>query len=225
MTANDSKAPLCYGGFEGPWAWYRYKIVAALIGTGVFLGTYRVVALLAEGRSVDLMTPLDHAIPFIPWTWWLYIPAYALGLLVAIGLIDDRRVFHRVIVALLCMGAFNSVFYLAIPSVYPRPVDALEPGLTAMAFEWLWATDLPNNTFPSSHVAVGALSVFVARLSKSPWALIPLLCAVSVSLSVLTTKQHYWVDSVSGWMVAGLAYWLIVRPVVPAVRRGMSKNI
>ena len=203
------------GGFAEPWRWVAYKLLLVSLGTAAFLGYYRMIALLAYGRSVDLMTAFDRAIPFVPWTWWIYVPAYALGLLVAIALIDDRRVLQRSMLAILAIAGFNSIFYLTLPSTFPRPEVVLEPGWTAAAYAWLWAVDLPNNTFPSSHVAVGALSVFITPIRRRPLAVIPLLCALAVSVTVLTTKQHYWIDSVSGWAVGGLAFWLIVRPVVP----------
>lgn len=118
--------------------------------------------------------------------------------------------------AIFAIAVFNSVFYLLLPSTFPRPEVVLDPGWTAAAYAWLWAVDLPNNTFPSCHVAVGALSVFIARISGRPLALLPLLCALAVSVTVLTTKQHYWIDSVAGWGVGWLAYRLIVREVAPA---------
>jgi PAP2 superfamily len=221
MAVGRTRQREIHGGFRTSLAWVAYKLVTVGVGAGLFLGTYRAVAVLAlgYGEGVDLMTPLDRWIPFLPWTWWFYVPAYALGLLVALALIDERRIYHRSLLAILAIGAFNAVFYLTMPAVFPRAGLVVEPGWTAAAFAWLWETDLPNNTFPSSHVAVGAFSVFVSRQTGRRLAIVPLICAVAVSITVLTTKQHFWVDSVSGWLVGWLAYRLIMSPVTEGSRQ------
>jgi membrane-associated phospholipid phosphatase len=66
------------------------------------------------------------------------------------------------------------------------------------------AADTPANCFPSSHIAIPALSLWALtrehpRLAPARWGGFLLL-----SLSILTTKQHYLADFFGGLGAAAI---------------------
>ncbi len=72
---------------------------------------------------------------------------------------------------------------------------------------FIYYVDLPTNCFPSLHVAVSMLSAF-AIYHKTPingiWAI---LLGILISLSTLFTKQHYFMDVISGLLLATFSYY------------------
>jgi hypothetical protein len=189
---------------------WRTLLVAFTIA-GVCM-TYYPASAFTAARSVDMMTRLDHAIPFVPWTWWIYFPHYVLGLVITSIVVRDVRIMFRVIAAVLLGQLISLGFYLTIPSTFPRPmgVGDADP-LTAAALAWFWGADPANNTFPSTHVANSCIAALGAWRSGQRVRWYMTLVALGVFVTVHTTKQHYWVDAVGGVVLAVVAYNLVLR--------------
>ncbi len=101
-----------YGTFRyGLW---RTFLVAATIGA--VAATYYPASAMTINRSVDLMTPLDHAIPFLPWTWWIYFPHYVFGLVVTSIAIRDSALLWRVVTAVVLGQVISASCYFLLPS-------------------------------------------------------------------------------------------------------------
>lgn len=185
-------------------AW-RVFLVAAMIGLVAL--SYYPASLATADRSYDLTTALDRAIPFLPWTWWIYFPHYVFGLVVTTVLIPDPRVAFRVFLAILLTQAISCTVYFLLPSAYPRPlaVGDADP-ITTAAITWFWGIDPPNNTFPSTHVANATLAFLGAWYTRHPVRWYALLVAAGVFVTVHTAKQHYWIDAVGGVVVAWVTF-------------------
>ena len=190
---------------------YVWRVFVGLLATGWVAALYVPMADLTAGRSVDLMTPLDEAIPFIPWTWWIYFPGYLAGLLFAIVTVRSNRIYFLAIATITISQVLNSMFYIIMPSTYPRLWDWEGSGLTAEAIHWFWTIDPPNNTFPSSHVCIATIAAIVTWIDRSPGRIVPTLSAVGIFITVTTTKQHYWIDSVAGAAMAFLCVAIVFR--------------
>lgn len=189
---------------------WRTLLVALTIG-GVCMTYYPVSAFTAH-RSVNMMTALDHAIPFVPWTWWIYFPHYVFGLVVTSIVVRDVRLMFRVIAAVLLGQAISVVFYLTLPSTFPRPLSVGDADpLTAAALAWFWGADPANNTFPSTHVANSCIAALGAWRSRQRVRWYMALVALGVFITVHTAKQHYWIDAVGGVALAFVAYHLVLR--------------
>ncbi len=209
--------------------WYLRRFGALLLGGGIFLAGHRTVAMLTSHRHVELMTDLDRAIPLLPWTAWFYVPLYALGIILAGFLGRERSEFDRGALAAGIGLAMCSVGYFAVPSTYPRAaafLGAPTAGIGTDILRFVHAIDPPNNTFPSAHVMVAVICADIGLRSSSRWRWLPVFTAVGVALSVLTTKQHYVVDSLAGAVVGAIALWLASRgmerwrPASPEPPRG-----
>lgn len=191
---------------ELPWHARRFGVL--LGAAAVFIPAYNVAAWATRGRHVDLLTDLDRAIPLLPWTAWFYVPLYAAGIVAAGFQARDDGLLRRGLLALAIGAGATTLGYFFVPSTYPR--DEVFRGVTdagtGMAIlRFVHAIDPPNNTFPSAHVMVAWLCAALARRSGSRYWWFPALTAAGVAISVLTTKQHYVVDTVGGLAIGALA--------------------
>jgi hypothetical protein len=190
-------------------AW-RMFLVVAIISLVAML--YYPAALATAGRSVDLTTALDLAIPFVPWTWWLYYPHYILGMVVTTVTAPDPRPMHRIFLAILLSQIACCTIYFLVPSAFPRPLSVGDADpFTGAIVTWFWTMDPPNNTFPSTHVATACLVAMGAWRWRHPFRWYSVLVAVGVFVTVHTAKQHYWVDAVGGLVVAAVAFQAALR--------------
>lgn len=157
------------------------------------------------------LTAWDEAIPFIPWTVWLY-GTVTWALLLAWLQVPDRRAAGRLFLTLsLSIVACGAVFVI-FPTTFPRdlyPLPALDTA-TLREFAELREADSPSNCLPSLHVALAwGLALSWASFLKWRWArALPLIWAAVVSVCTLTTKQHYLIDVPAGAAVA-LVSWLL----------------
>lgn len=161
------------------------------------------------------MTWLDQWVPFTPYTVWIYLTEYILFFAVYWTCKDERNL-NRYAYAFLAQQAFSVVIFWIWPTVYPRELfplpSSLDP-LTYFAFEYLRLTDSPTNCCPSLHVSSVYLSSFMflhEQPKKFPYFFV---WATAITLSTLTTKQHYAVDVGAGILVALVFFWLFSKQV------------
>ncbi len=140
--------------------------------------------------------------PFLPWTFVIYVSEYLLVAL-AIILIQDFHHFNS-----FARQAFASLFiigaaFFLFPTIYPRPFyPPQENALVAFAMNLIATADAPTNCFPSMHVAITAITVYALRhQSPAVWRLF-VLWGAAIILTTLTTKQHYLIDILGGLAVA-----------------------
>ena len=189
-------------------SWHIKRFGIVLAGAAFFLTEYHLVAMMTAGRHVQLMSELDRAIPLIPWTAWLYAPLYAAGIIATGFMLRDERLFLRAIVAVGIGQTINSVFYVALPSAYPRAeafTGVPTEGVSMAILRWVHSIDPPHNTFPSAHVMVAFLCAMLAWRSGHRGRWFPVLTGLGIAIAVTTTKQHYIVDSLAGIAVAWTA--------------------
>jgi membrane-associated phospholipid phosphatase len=152
---------------------------------------------------------VDVRTPFLPWTAWVYITVYIFPL--SVGFICNRDadvkpiVFSFVILSTICTACY--IFY---PTTFPRPPLTGEGG-NDLAMKLVRFLDTPANCLPSQHVALGFLSAFfVQRYNRrlGNWSLI---LGILISISTLTTKQHYLWDVVAGYFLSRVVFGVASR--------------
>jgi membrane-associated phospholipid phosphatase len=154
-------------------------------------------------------TLLDRAIPFFPWTIWIYV-SYFVFLLVPFVVCRDET---RVSGALYAL-ALNSVVAGAVFLAWPTQVAVQQPsvaGLTGLLWQALLTVDRPVNCVPSLHVANSCVCAFVLQSEETAWRYGATIWLALIMLSTLTTKQHYFIDIVAGSMLAASSVWLVAR--------------
>ncbi len=181
----------------------------------VMLSGYAITKL--EPWAEPTLLPLaaaDLAIPFLPWTVWLY-GSLTITSLVCWLQVPDQLTGRRLFFGLALAAAICWWFFAFLPTTYPRDLYPLPHLGTASLRELadLRGADSPSNCFPSQHVALAwAMALTWRDFLERPWARpLPVLYAAVVTVCTLTTKQHYLVDVIGGFAVGAFAWGVLRR--------------
>ncbi len=146
------------------------------------------------------MTRLDYAIPF--WTWTV-VPYFMLicGMYLP-ALVKDVTHFKRTLAAITVGVLINYTIFFLWPTTYPRP--PLPDGTMFYDdwYRWLTVIDTPANCFPSGHITAPAIGCWAMSRQYPKWRWLMWLAFVPLSLTILTTKQHYVWDLLGGLATA-----------------------
>ena len=179
------------------------------------------------GRTVlDPTTSLDLAIPFMAWTVVIYLSLFFFFYpLPLVSMPNNKRGRYEALIlsqSLILLFIVSNIWFVICPAeVHIRSqafdnVDTMHPVFLAM-FEGLWFLDEPYNAWPSLHVSSALLfTLFAIRWWKGK----PMLqwgvgiMWVLMSLSILTTKQHFILDMVTGALVMWPIWRWYVQPAL-----------
>jgi hypothetical protein len=200
---------------------WRSRLAAISAVVLLHAGCYYVVNLINSRRGlaafVDLGIALDRWVPFLEWTWTIYFFGDFYILLWGAFVVwrMPRPWFRRAILAYAGMIVVGAAVQLAVPARAPWP--------TALTDAQRWAHGLiatrPYACLPSMHVALAVLptamglAVLDARWLDS----ISVGCAVLITISTVTLKEHFVLDAVAGVVLglAAYAYWAAGTRIVP----------
>ncbi len=151
------------------------------------------------------LTEIDHAMPFWPWTLWLYF-GFILGQIGMALMVRDAALFRQALVAYGIAMSLTLVVHFLWPTCIVRPDPVADGTFHTWAYRLVLACDAPNSCFPSAHIC-GPVVIFWAywRDSRPLGAWLLFLALPILTLSILTTKQHYLWDWIGGWAMGGLA--------------------
>lgn len=182
------------------------QVRAMAIAYPVFCGLYLGAAQL-HWREPMVLRPgaLDAAIPFLPWSIWVYLSQFAL-LPASIVKARDDADRGTALFAMLAAAAIAAVVFVLWPTTLPRPFAPAD-GITGAAWTLLHAADTPYNSLPSLHVALAAIAGAVLWRSGRP--ALALAWPLAIALSTLTTRQHVLLDAAAGLLLAAAAWSLI----------------
>lgn len=148
----------------------------------------------------DFLLNVDQTLPLLPWTLVVYSSYFFLIPVAAVRVAPHR--FARFCIGLLAAFTLCCVGFWLWPAHYPRPNASALTGPLGQALLWVYSVDAPGNTLPSVHVALAwYCGGFVWRQTGNrKW----LVWALLISVSTLTTKQHFVVDVLGGLLVAAV---------------------
>src|SRR5215813_5793423 len=149
-------------------------------------------------RAPILLTPsaIDEKISFLDWTVWVYNSQFFF-LIINIYLMRKAQNFSRTFYAMALVSLFSFCIFAIFPTTLPREF-VTGTGLTAKAFQWLYTIDSSSNCFPSLHVALAWISAIGVLNERKIFGALVCLWAVMITLSTMTTKQHYFIDVIAG---------------------------
>jgi hypothetical protein len=162
-------------------------------------------------RTLPLL-PVDRWVPFWTWTVWPYLFVHVMTVLLSLS-VSDRRVFRRLVIAYAVASLLAAAFFIFRPTHYVRPPVPTDSSLSSIAYRWLVLVDTPECCFPSLHVIPSTLACVAWWQDRGPAGFWPSLVVGVCSLSILTTKQHYFWDMLGGWAVAAVGVavaWALV---------------
>jgi membrane-associated phospholipid phosphatase len=185
----------------------KYPAGALMFGvaTGMYILCNRYH--LFEPRMLP-MGWVDQNTPLMPWTVWVYLSEYVFFAAVY-TCVKDLEKLNQYFYSFLALQTVSCVIFVLWPTTFPRELYPLtaDSSLTYSTFAGLRSNDRPSNCCPSLHVSAVYLSTFL--FTRTRRGLFPFFFAwaTAISLSTLTTKQHYLVDVVAGFLMALLFHW------------------
>lgn len=163
---------------------------------------------IREPRLLPMLW-VDDVIPMLPWTVWPYLLLSYFA--VAPLFLRDEETVLRCLSALLFGYSLNLAVFFAFPTTFPRTFSPEMAGHARLGFEFLYGLDSPGNCFPSGHITAPFI-MFWALAADFPkarvwlWTLFIVLCP-----TILTTKQHYFIDLPGGLLTGALGILLANR--------------
>jgi membrane-associated phospholipid phosphatase len=177
------------------------KWLVASLSYMVFVALYTLTGNL-HLRTPVVLSPLriDQNVPFLDWTIWIYHSQFFL-LAFNIALLKDEEKLSRVFYALNLASLLSFLIFFIYPTTIPR-IPQNGAGLTMKAFAVLYSLDSPTNCFPSLHISLAWLSAIGVAQEHKKLGVFVGLWTVLISISTMSTKQHYVIDVLGGLLVA-----------------------
>jgi len=191
---------------------YPYSLLWVAIGASLYLSSNHFPIHVPQLLP---MTQWDRAIPFVPWTVWIYSSEMFLFFSVY-GFSRDYVNANKYLYSFLAIQIISVTIFFLWPTTYPRgdfPLPATLDPWTFHVFHNLRDVDTAGNCLPSLHVSSCYISSFVyidEQRQKFP---IFFAWATAIAISTLTTKQHYIIDVVSGLGLAVIMFLIFNRAV------------
>jgi len=196
---------------------------ALIVAVGTICG-YFAVNELAAIRGVSVFDPtqlfvlgdltIDSRIPYLPWTVMIYKwygTYFLLPVLFYPKTVAGVRELFGLYTGMISLAFICYALFLLFPVEMTLRVDVIPEGSSPFFHEMnrvIHSIDRPFNTWPSMHVALPGLATMVmggwlkGRFGKA----LIYGCWIAMSISTLTTKQHFLWDVLTGGLLAGI-YW------------------
>ncbi|HDR7616017.1 phosphatase PAP2 family protein [Bacillus mycoides] len=161
-------------------------------------------------HAVDVTTVVDDWIPFvkafiIPYLLWF---PYLYGALIYYCFADRKQYYVTLSSVILGKLACFSIYFFWQTTV-PRPT-VVGTDVFSELVRYIYSIDQPVNCFPSIHVLttfVIMLAAFKRREQHTLEYYILTFFGTLIILSTLFTKQHAFVDAISGMTLASVLYF------------------
>lgn len=173
----------------------------------------------AGWKHYSLKTPLDRALPFVPFFVFFYVLAYLQWVIgyVMIGR-GGRETAFRILVGELIAKGITLVFFIFLPTT----VESLRPAAQSLQDGGLWCRltaliyrlDAADNCFPSVHCLESWVCFRGAlRLKNVPKWYAPVMLATTllVFASTVLVRQHVLADILGGVLAAQAGLFLADR--------------
>lgn len=182
----------------------------------LFIGGYFGLGWAVDpSRARSLATPVDAAIPFVPWTIYPYLLIFPASLFPLFA-VRSGRLFRRAILAYAIAIVVSLAVFVAWPvtsSGLRVPSSSLDPArFTDWCVAVVYRLDPPVNLFPSLHLSIAALTTAVAWKARRAYGVWALAGLVAIGVSICTVKQHFVLDGVGGLALAAAVGGVVIRP-------------
>lgn len=146
---------------------------------------------------------IDERIEFMAWTVWPYTLLMVANVTLPF-LIKSRALLYWTLRAYVVGISLNIFIWIIYPTTYPRPPLPAGNTLSELWYLTLMSADTPNNCLPSGHITIPAVMVWALSRQWPRFAVAAPMWAgfLLLSVTILTTKQHYFWDLPAGLATA-----------------------
>lgn len=151
---------------------------------------------------------IDRLMPFWSWTVWVYFTEYVIFFAAYFGLQKNENVV-RYFYSYMAILVISVAIFVLFPVTFPRedyPTLGTSVSDSALTFLRTYM-DSPANCLPSLHVSSCFISAFCFLPESRIRAGIFFLWSILVAISTMTTKQHYWIDVWTAFLLTAVVYW------------------
>lgn len=188
-----------------------YILAFGIVISALYVLTQKFVVHFDYESNLNIALPGEEFVPFVPQLTFLYVLFYFLPTW-SLVLAKDERQMRHMLFTYFAVALVHCVFFLALPIPFTfRPESIQGYAYIEKLLFLIYSFDHPLNTFPSMHVSFSFLSYFIIKHYQPKWGQVALVLAILVSTSTVFVKQHYILDGVSGWFLALLANWFLIK--------------
>jgi membrane-associated phospholipid phosphatase len=181
-------------------------VLVSLVPFYIFIAQFNV------GRPLHVPAiALDHTIPLQPVWSLIYGSLYLFLIVLPVFVVCQKEQIRRTVFAYLMVWITAYICFLIYPTIAPRPTKVIGAGFAEWGLRFLYDADPPYNCFPSLHVAHSFVSALTCYRVHRGVGTAAGLCAMTIGISTLFTKQHYILDVIAGIILACVAYALFLR--------------
>lgn len=184
------------------------KSAVVLLMTGLFITLYTLSGIFYVGKAgLFLLTPIDEAIPYLPWTSFLYIMMYPTLFWIFYEL-KHHESQNRLLYAFVFLSIISNIIFILYPVSFPREFYPIpfDNTLGVKILRIVRFIDKPVNCFPSLHVSSLFLFTYALWNESKAKFVVALLVTIAISFSTMATKQHYFTDVLGGILLATILY-------------------
>ncbi len=174
--------------------------------------------------SLNIPSPDDHIVKIfiddmIKVTPIFAIPYLFMFLYITISLIYfavvDYRLYFKLLASVVTGMLICFAVYYFYPTTVPRPNINGNDIFSKMVI-YIYSSDNPYNCFPSIHVLSAYLPLlFAFKYKKSTFIKVfTLIGSISISLSTLFVKQHYFMDAVASVILGTILYFVFTNEYI-----------
>ncbi len=190
-----------------------------LLQLACYFSVNRINALVSPSGLHDLSLAADAWIPYIGWTAVLYyfgVPFMSVWAFFVVRRLPAEafRPAIRAYIGMILIGAATQLMFPARSPWPPTPVPFQNFMHMRVSYD-------PFVCFPSMHVALSVLPACLTSRSFHSRAVqaASSLAAFMISLSAVTLKEHYLIDTISGAFLGFAAYVFVVLQLRDSSRR------
>lgn len=163
-------------------------------------------------KGVDISTPIDHAIPFLPIfiipyiLWYGYIFYYLVYFC-----FKDTTIYLKTLILIVVAEFICYIIFFFFQTTVPRPTLVGNNLLTNLV-QWIYTNDRPFNCFPSIHVLTTFAIMLASLLIKNKHLLNRLCIHITggfIIISTLFVKQHVISDMMGSMFLVTFLFGII----------------
>lgn len=191
----------------------EYKPLILTVVLIAFQSLCYFVSKLLGGNPHLIGGVIDSKIPFNTWFIIPYCIWYLLIFLIPYYLYKkDKNIFTKYFVSYALTTFIANIIFIVYPTYVDRPIVTGTSILELITRLVFWVDTPAQNCFPSLHCAVSMLFIlYMFERKKCPRYLkvCTLLISILIMIATLYTKQHVFIDLVSGDILAIISYIIV----------------
>lgn len=184
----------------------RLFFIALLAFVLVFNATISIISNNLEWSVID-----DSVTNKVPMWSFFIIPYNLFAPFVIITMIlvwNKNSMLEKFIISIIFTILISDAIYIIYPTKMIRP-EVHGNNIFTDFISMVYKLDPPFNSFPSLHVSLTLLSLMVLFSYKRIIGCVFLIPAITIIISTLFVKQHYFADVIGGFAIAPIMFYLI----------------